>query len=1043
MERDSHIRSLLAAPSPAPPLASLSHHLTSRASLTLPGTMASTFRRPGATTSSPASRPGSPRAPGCPPMLGEVAPDPRGRLHLLGDPHAKFTTVLRLASGQESEPDIVSLDHPYARPYNWRPEASHARPRKSLFMSKTGRHQHHHHLLHSHHQHQQHHSSSYHQYHSHYQQRLMHGTEEVIDVDGDLTPPPPLPYDLPKAQQVMSECERHVVFARLDQIKPADPRQEEVVRGSGEEGEMDWEEKVNKQGWTEAQLTLFGKVVQVLDTDHLGRLGLKNTHNEPVSRRALVDKTSAKFRQALARVSWDPKLTQWLHSVLLQHLSLPYLAAYLDILQTLKSKIPTLVDKMVTLTSTHRGASVEALNLLLKRPWDPAVPSLNHHKPRKLDGAVIIVQVPSGPPSSVPQAPRRIRFFNAQLQHMAKTVPVMVPQGRAEHSDPRVVLEQIVGEVRRRLGDYRSQYPASPLVLMGWGIGAVIACHVSMLESVTANICLGFPMIGAEGKRGEADDPLLDCRTPTLFVVGEKAANVSVDDIEDLRVHMRAETGLVVVGGADSHLRMSCQKRYMEGVTQSMVDRCIVDEIGEFLCHLMNDNTTSGGGGRGGGGGHHNYHHPSTTTSTTTTSSSPSFTNPLPPRAASKRELSRKRKLSVSSVGDSSGSNFSPAKISRPSTPISMSSTSLKIPGGVSSISAGVMVGGEGAPGNPPSATSSTLAPYPPASSTATSTSAASTPSSLPSDAVSAVTPRGSHNQKYTRALESRRYPKMKPVTSSPSSSSSSSSSATITTTTTTTTSSFPSFTTLAPPLLASLEQQTEDGTARELKTTSGVLSGGSGGGSVINISGGGGSGGGGASSSPPSISTSTTLTTISLGSFAPLSRHKYSRILQQHQDQLPFPSSTSTSTSPTTTTTSSTSSIIISTSEDLLPQRMTTPPPPPPPPSQPSAQTEDAPESTGSSGGGSPILRQRLSDMGSGRVSSGFVFSSLSGKVLKEVAPRFPSPAPPSPATITTTITSAPAPTTAGANSSTTQDLQTRKPGEPTAAAGAGPGVS
>ena len=46
--------------------------------------------------------------------------------------------------------------------------------------------------------------------------------------------------------------------------------------------------------------------------------------------------------------------------------------------------------------------------------------------------------------------------------------------------------------------------------------------------------------------------------------------------MEDLRHRMNVETGLVVITGADNLLRVSWEKRYWEGLTQSMVDRCIV-----------------------------------------------------------------------------------------------------------------------------------------------------------------------------------------------------------------------------------------------------------------------------------------------------------------------------------------------------------------------------------------------------------------------------------------------------------------------------------
>ena len=45
-----------------------------------------------------------------------------------------------------------------------------------------------------------------------------------------------------------------------------------------------------REGWSEMQLNLFNKVVQILDTDRLARLSLKDVENEPAKRRAHVGK---------------------------------------------------------------------------------------------------------------------------------------------------------------------------------------------------------------------------------------------------------------------------------------------------------------------------------------------------------------------------------------------------------------------------------------------------------------------------------------------------------------------------------------------------------------------------------------------------------------------------------------------------------------------------------------------------------------------------------------------------------------------------------
>lgn len=83
------------------------------------------------------------------------------------------------------------------------------------------------------------------------------------------------------------------------------------------------------------------------------------------------------------------------------------------------------------------------------------------------------------------------------------------------------------------------------------------------------------------------EDSLLDSKTPTLFVIGQDASDCSVDQMQDLREQMRAETGLVVVGGADEHLRLSHRQKKQEGLTQAMADRCIIVR-NKLICFYCN-----------------------------------------------------------------------------------------------------------------------------------------------------------------------------------------------------------------------------------------------------------------------------------------------------------------------------------------------------------------------------------------------------------------------------------------------------------------------
>lgn len=356
----------------------------------------------------------------------------------------------------------------------------------------------------------------------------------------------------------------------------------EQVKNNNSDDE-DWELKILKYSWTPKQQKLFNQVVRILDTDRLSRLAFAEVKkHEVVQRRIQIDKSAERMRKALANVGWDTLLSQWIHNILMENLPPSYLTAYLDIMQVLKAKLPSLVDKMIFWKPGH--VNQELLAPILKKPWQIALTN----KYRKLPGSAMIVVIPSASPRLGTQSSRISRLYTL-FSTMAPLLPIQIPINSitTQKQSLQSIAEQTVSITRSKIQELKSENPDRRLIIVGMNSGSFVGMQVALVEQVAGVVCFGFSYNTVHGVRGQPDDYYTETSTPTMFIIGQNAARCSEEEVENFKEKISVPTSTVIVGSADDYLRMDKTKRRLEGVTQEMVDNMIVDEISEFATKCL------------------------------------------------------------------------------------------------------------------------------------------------------------------------------------------------------------------------------------------------------------------------------------------------------------------------------------------------------------------------------------------------------------------------------------------------------------------------
>lgn len=368
-------------------------------------------------------------------------------------------SYLRKLSGQEKDLNIVEVDHNYNKPWNRHPDSGiRSRAARFLFMDNFPKHF----------------------FKNYYDRSFNINNLKVVDADT------PRPEDNPFIKEAIQSG------VKVTDFEPS----------STMEFEEDLQMPANQANWSPTMYNLYSGAIGILNSDRLARSSYVNRENELILRRNLTEKTSSKFRYLFAATgSWDLNLLNWLHLTLAENLSNSFLQIYLDAMQHLRQRLPTLVDKFFTPIKSNPVLSVKISKQIVQP--DPIQGILNNHKPKRLAHSPLFLIVPNGPQIAHQFTSQRMKHWHSIFGSLGKVITINIPNKNGMRVSG--CLKEIRYAVKDKINECKSNFNENrPLVLVGFGHSSLIAatCALESYNQISATICLGFPLTGINGFRG-------------------------------------------------------------------------------------------------------------------------------------------------------------------------------------------------------------------------------------------------------------------------------------------------------------------------------------------------------------------------------------------------------------------------------------------------------------------------------------------------------------------------------------------------------------